>query len=145
MNPTEFIQIFLKNSTELIDFLEHIHQVSRLVGLAKCLRASRSILTSFKSQINDSKEISNTLLELYVNSISESKGKPDQQKISPSRPGDQGAAKETSPALKSGVSLKEKRALEFLANSSYDVNLALIVCQLHNFKVGPGHCYIHQI
>ena len=29
VNPTEFIQIFLKNSTELIDFLEHIHQVSR--------------------------------------------------------------------------------------------------------------------
>ena len=78
------------------------------------------------------------MLELYVNSISESKVKPEQQKISPSKPGDLAAPKEASPGLKSGVSLKEKRALEFLANSSYDVNLALIVCQLHNFKVTIG-------
>ncbi len=36
------------------------------------------------------------------------------------------------------ISVNEKRALEFLANnqSAYDINLALIVCQLHNFKAG---------
>ncbi len=39
------------------------------------------------------------------------------------------------------VSLKEKKALEFLtANyNSYDMNLALVTCQLHNFKV--KFCY----
>lgn len=39
--------------------------------------------------------------------------------------------------LTKSVSLKEKRAIEFLTTnpSAYDMNLALIICQLHNFRV----------
>lgn len=42
------------------------------------------------------------------------------------------------------VTLKEKRALEFLTNNynSYDMNLALIICQLHNFR--PGMLYLYE-
>lgn len=34
-NPTEFIHIFLKNSPQLIEFLEHIHTVSKLKFASK--------------------------------------------------------------------------------------------------------------
>ncbi len=46
-------------------------------------------------------------------------------------------------SLTKSVSLKEKRALEFLTvnYNSYDMNLALIICQLHNFRVRPAECF----
>lgn len=69
-------------------------------------------------QLSNSKLIVNTLLELYVKRISEQKGKDsgDDAKL---------------------TSINEKKALDFLATniSSYDMNLALSICQLHQFKV----------
>ena len=112
VDPTEFIHIFLKNSHELIEFLEHIH----------------------KGQMSSSKVIANTLLELYVNSFSATDSKASSKslidEISPPV-----ASKQ--PSSNTVASLKEKQALEFLtANySTYDTNLALVICQLHNFKV----------
>jgi hypothetical protein len=41
------------------------------------------------------------------------------------------------------LSLQERKALEFLSTStSYDMNLALVICQLHNFKVAFILSYI---
>jgi hypothetical protein len=42
------------------------------------------------------------------------------------------------------TSLKEKKALEFLTSnySNYDTNLALSICQLHNFK--PGLLFLYE-
>jgi hypothetical protein len=40
------------------------------------------------------------------------------------------------------MTLKEKKALEFLtSNSNYDMNLAFCVCQLNNFKAGLLYLY----
>lgn len=96
MDATEFIHIFLRNSPQLIDFLEHMH----------------------KNHLNDSKIIANTLLELYIKSIADtqSTNKKEPNKV---------------------MTLQEKKVLEFLtsSSSSYDTNLALILCQLYNFRV----------
>ena len=35
VDPSEFLHIFLKNSEELINFLEHIHKVMQLEKLIK--------------------------------------------------------------------------------------------------------------
>jgi vacuolar protein sorting-associated protein 11 len=69
-----------------------------------------------QNQISSSKIIANTLLELYIKDS---------------------ATKKDHATVKGQLTLKEKKVLEFLTNnsSSYDVNLALIICQLHNFRV----------
>lgn len=115
-DPTEFIHIFLKHSPELIDFLEHIHT----------------------NHISSSNIIANTLLELYINSFSDpfkSTNKLDEARHF-LQDVDTNSYHGRNSANKS-VSLKEKKALEFLmANSeAYDMNLALVICQLHNFRV----------
>jgi gas vesicle protein len=117
VDPAEFLHIFLKNSDELINFLENIH----------------------KNKKSNSKVILNTLLELYINSFS-----------------NESLNKETNLPLKNKlpeiltkvddekrVSFYEKRALEFLTQNYtlYDMNLALVICQLHNFKAGMLYLY----
>ena len=133
VDPTEFVHIFLKNSKELIEFLEHIH----------------------KNQISTSKIISNTLLELYINSFSDpirSRQKLPTLQQSPTNFKDDFITENNSSTTtattaaannKSTISLQEKKALEFLTNnySQYDTNLALVVCQLYNFKAGMLYLY----
>ena len=47
------------------------------------------------------------------------------------------ASEEVNAKTEKSISLQEKRALEFLTQNHmlYDLNLALVICQLHNFKV----------
>ena len=61
------------------------------------------------------------MLELYINSLTEGEVKDDN----------------VSSLILKVVSIKEKRALEFLVSNygNYDINLALVICQLNNFKV----------
>jgi vacuolar protein sorting-associated protein 11 len=103
-NPTDFIHIFLRNSIELMTFLEHI----------------------LKNQISSSTIISNTLLELYINSLAAAQNAPKPSDNSINQKKDLLTLEE-----------KEKRAFNFLSSNyaSYDMNLALIICQLHNFRV----------
>jgi hypothetical protein len=69
---------------------------------------------------------------LYINGISDGK-KKNQGETNKSPKSAEETASKTSKAL----SLPEKRALEFLTQnySLYEMNSALAVCQLHNFRV----------
>lgn len=80
--------------------------------------------------ISESKLISNTLLELYIDSFSKLQKKDSTSKLS------HGLNNEENSSLRS-ISIQERKALEFLksSNSNYDMNLALNICQLHQFKV----------
>lgn len=86
--------------------------------------------------------IVNTLLELYIKQIKE-----EDNTVSLSEK--QGAEGQKSPSQVAGkkpeesLSPYEKKALEFLASNiqSYDMNLALVICQLNNFKSGMLFLY----
>lgn len=136
-NPTEFIHIFLKNSPQLITFLEYIHSVSKNYFLSKqALNTFKLLFEIFflKNHISNSKIIGNTLLELYINTFSDPN--KDSNNLDEAKSFLENVGNYRSVSTKS-VTLKEKRALEFLTNNydSYDMNLALIICQLHNFRV----------
>lgn len=83
-----------------------------------------------KNQISNSKLIVNTLLELYIKRISEGEtlGSPTTA----------AAVASATKTIDKPMSIHEKKALEFLASNlaAYDMNLALAVCQLNNFKAG---------
>ena len=75
------------------------------------------------------------MLELYINSIS---SEPSQFKNkSPKVFSDKTGTEELTVKSEKTISLQEKRALEFLTQNHmlYDLNLALVICQLHNFRV----------
>ena len=80
-----------------------------------------------KNHLSNSIVISNTLLELYNKAYSEA---VKALRSAPASDGGSGSA-----AL---VAAEEKRALDFLRSkeAAYDTNLALTVCQLHNFQSG---------
>ncbi|RNA18522.1 vacuolar sorting-associated 11 -like protein [Brachionus plicatilis] len=115
-DPTDFLHIFLMHSELLIEFLEFIQ----------------------KKQIN-SKIISNTLLELYLKRVAETgtKNKKNQKLLI------EDAMNENILSSNSSLSIQEKYALEFLMSNdtSYDMSLALTLCQLHQFKAGLLYLY----
>lgn len=83
--------------------------------------------------------IVNTLLELYIKQIKE-----EDDNVSSNEK--QAAEGQKSPSAKKPEDLLspyEKKALEFLASNiqSYDMNLALVICQLNNFKSGMLFLY----
>ena len=88
-----------------------------------------------QNQISNSKLIANTLLELYIKNISESaKNTNDNNKKKDLI--DHAINESADDLTEKVLSLQERKALEFLtSSSSYDINLALVICQLHNFKV----------
>lgn len=77
------------------------------------------------------------MLELYIKSVAESSQQDSKES----------SEKKTKNLIVDAIndnltsskisSLQERRALEFLMlnNSSYDMSLALVICQLHQFKV----------
>ncbi len=89
-----------------------------------------------KNQISNSKVILNTLLELYINSFSNESSNRDANSLSKSK-SLKTTKEEFSPKSEKIISFQEKRALEFLTQNHmlYDMNLALGICQLHNFRV----------
>jgi hypothetical protein len=100
--------------------------------------------------MSNSKVILNTLLELYINSFSDpftkkklgsNKNLIDELKMDSSSPPSVSSIKQSATTV---ASLKEKKALEFLTSnySLYDTNLALGICQLHNFK--PGLLFLYE-
>jgi hypothetical protein len=88
--------------------------------------------------------IANTLLELYLKDISEAKKKSFEMKqLISSRKDliDQAINESNIENDEKTLSFQEKKALEFLtSSSSYDMNIALVICQLHNFKVNYYLC-----
>ena len=138
VDPGEFLHIFLKNSEELINFLEHIHKVK--LDFKLNLKILKLKLFFLKNQISNSKVILNTLLELYINSFSnESSSNKDTNSVLKSK-SLKTTKEEFSPKSDKIISFQEKRALEFLTQNHmlYDMNLALGICQLHNFRVNFG-------
>lgn len=89
-----------------------------------------------KNQISNSKLIVNTLLELYIKRIAEGGGETSSS-VSPSTKSSGSSAAATNKTIEKPMTIHEKKALEFLASNiaAYDMNLALAVCQLNNFKV----------
>lgn len=86
--------------------------------------------------------IVNTLLELYIKQIKEEDNTvslTEKQGAEGQKSPSQVAAKKQEESL----SPYEKKALEFLASNiqSYDMNLALVICQLNNFKSGMLFLY----
>lgn len=100
--------------------------------------------------MSNSKVIANTLLELYINSFSDpltkkkigsNKNIIDELNMESSSPPSVSQIKQSATTV---TSLKEKKALEFLTSNYtlYDTNLALSICQLHNFK--PGLLFLYE-
>lgn len=128
MEPSEFLQIFHGNSNYLIQFLEYIYQVGFFeFHIMFILNVYNFGL--FKSHISNSKLIVNTLLELYIKRINEDSSDEEAS--------EDASDQQESKSQEKSVSIHEKKALEFLASniSAYDMNLALVICQLNNFKV----------
>jgi hypothetical protein len=72
---------------------------------------------------------------LYIKNISESKNRPNSQQTEKRNLIDD-AMNEPSVGSDKAMSMQGRKAVEFLSTSnSYDMNQALIICQLHNFKV----------
>lgn len=75
-------------------------------------------------------------MELYINSFSSEPSNKDANSLLKNK-NLKIAKDEFAPKSDKIISLQEKRALEFLTQNHmlYDMNLALGICQLHNFRV----------
>nr|XP_054754971.1 vacuolar protein sorting-associated protein 11 homolog isoform X1 [Lytechinus pictus] len=92
----EFIHIFVNNSAQLMEFLEHM----------------------IKVQTESSSQIYNTLLELYLHDMAHEKEKRPRLEL-------------------------EKKAMALLqtGETRYDIDQALVLCQMHSFQKGILYLY----